>query len=268
MNMDLKEIVQAGAFDLHIHTTASDGEYSPTAIVKKAKEIGLRTIAITDHDTLDGIEEAVIAGKRHGINVIPAIELTTKYKGTNVDILGYNVKASEKLQAILVQLKKHREGRAMQIIEKFNDIGFTITLDEVKQFSEDGVIARPHIAKAIVKKGYVLDYQTVFDEYLADGKPCAIDKMILTPEEGIKLIHEAGGKAILAHPVYLEDTLVRELLALDFDGIEVWHRNHDETDQEKYKMLATEFALIKTGGSDFHTDEHSLGQFGWKADEE
>ncbi|MED4164649.1 PHP domain-containing protein, partial [Halalkalibacterium halodurans] len=110
MNMDLKEIVQAGAFDLHIHTTASDGEYSPTAIVKKAKEIGLRTIAITDHDTLDGIEEAVIAGKRHGINVIPAIELTTKYKGTNVDILGYNVKASEKLQAILVQLKKHREG--------------------------------------------------------------------------------------------------------------------------------------------------------------
>jgi predicted metal-dependent phosphoesterase TrpH len=263
--MKLKSVIEAGRFDLHVHTKASDGEYSPTEVVKKAKEAGLKTIAITDHDTLDGIKEAQKAGKEFGVRVIPAIELSTKYKGKSVDILGYNITAGEELKSILSRLREGREERAKRIIEKFNDLGFSITLEDVMTFSEDGVIARPHIAKAIVKKGYITDYQTVFDDYLADGKPCAMDKMILTPKEGINLIHQAGGEAVLAHPVYIgDDHLVRELLTFGFDGIEVWHRSQNKTDNEKYRRLADEFGLLMTGGSDFHNDNHQLGVFGFE----
>jgi predicted metal-dependent phosphoesterase TrpH len=261
--MNLKDIIETGSFDLHVHTKASDGDYSPTDVVKKAKEAGLKTIAITDHDTLEGIEEAQKAGRKFGVRVIPAIELSTKYKGKSVDILGYNITAGEELNNILLRMREGREERAKRIIEKFNNLGFTITLEDVKAFSEDGVIARPHIAKAVVKKGYVADYQTVFDDYLADGKPCAIDKMILSPVDGIRLIHQAGGKAVLAHPVYIgDDELVRELLSCGFDGIEVWHRSQNKADNKKYKKLAEEFNLIMTGGSDFHNDDHQLAQFG------
>jgi len=138
----------------------------------------------------------------------------------------------------------------------------------VKQFSKGNVIARPHIAMAVVQKGYVPDYQTVFDDYLADGKPCALDKMILSVEEGISLIHRAGGKAVLAHPLLLgDDELVRELMQFPFDGIEVWHRKQVDEDIARYQRLAKEFQLIMTGGSDFHHDEHTLGQFGLKWDQ-
>jgi predicted metal-dependent phosphoesterase TrpH len=261
--MNFEKILNEGYFDLHVHTKASDGDYSPTEVVKKAKEAGLKTIAITDHDTLNGIDEAQKAGKKFGVQVIPAIELSTKYKGKNIDILGYNITAGKELRKILLRMREGREERAKRIIEKFNVIGFTLTLEDVKAFSEDGVIARPHIAKAVVKKGYVNDYQAVFDDYLADGKPCAIDKMILSPEDGIRLIHQAGGKAVLAHPVYIgDDELVRELLSCGFDGIEVWHRSQNKADNQKYKNLAEEFKLLMTGGSDFHNDDHQLGQFG------
>lgn len=263
LQMNLKDIIEVGCFDLHVHTKASDGDYSPTDVVKKAKEARLKTIAITDHDTLEGIEEAQKAGEKFGIRVISAVELSTKYKGKSVDILGYNITAGKELKRILLRLQEGREERAKRIIGKFNDLGFSITLDDVRAFSEDGLIARPHIAKAIVKKGYIADYQTVFDDYLADGKPCAVDKIILTPKEGISLIHQAGGEAVLAHPVYIgDDHLVRELLTFGFDGIEVWHRSQNKTDNEKYKKIAEEFGLLMTGGSDFHNDHHQLGQFG------
>lgn len=266
--LNLKKVIGTGAFDLHIHTTASDGEYSPTDIVKKAKEAGIETIAITDHDTLAGIKEAEIAGSKLGVHIIPAIELSTKYKGKSVDILGYNIKTEAELTKTLRQMRQEREGRANRIIEKFNEIGFAITLDDIKQYSQGGVIARPHIAKAIVKKGYVSDYQTVFDDYLADGKPCAIEKMILSPQEGIALIQKAGGKAVLAHPVYIgDDELVRELITLGFDGIEVWHRSHLKEHREVYKAMAKEYDLLMTGGSDFHHDEHQLGQFGFEKED-
>ncbi|MFC0470066.1 PHP domain-containing protein [Halalkalibacter kiskunsagensis] len=263
--MNIIKIINEGYFDLHVHTKASDGDYTPTEVVRKAKEAGLKTIAITDHDTLNGIDEAQKAGERLGVQVIPAIELSTKYKGKSIDILGYNITAGEELKKILLRMREGREERAKRIIEKFDDIGFTLTLEDVKAFSEDGVIARPHIAKAIVKKGYVSDYQSVFDDYLADGKPCALDKMILSPTDGIRLINEAGGKAILAHPVYIgDDNMVRELLKLGFDGIEVWHRSQDKTDNEKYQKMAEVFDLIMTGGSDFHHDDHQLGEFGFE----
>lgn len=263
MIIDLLEIIESRYFDLHMHTTASDGIYSPRDLVKKAKAARLKTIAITDHDTLEGIEEASQAGLEYGVRIIAGIELSTKYKGRSVDILGYHVTKNDELTEILPRLREGREQRALRIIEKFTQLGMPITLEDVKKFSKGNVIARPHIAMAVVQKGYVPDYQTVFDEYLADGKPCAIDKVILSVEEGIGLIHRAGGKAVLAHPVLLGDEdLVRELLQFAFDGIEVWHRKQNTEDNIRYQHLANEFQLIMTGGSDFHHDEHSLGQFG------
>ncbi|MEH7238301.1 PHP domain-containing protein [Bacillus sp. JJ1562] len=261
--MNLMDIVRSGSFDLHIHTTASDGDHSPKDILKKASSIGLNTIAITDHDTLDGLHEAIEAGKKYGVTVIPGIELSTKFNGKTVDILGYNVSPTTELSQVLKQLREERETRAIKIIEKFKAIGMPITIEDVFRYSKGEVISRPHIAKAIVEKGYVEHYQTVFDEFLADGKPCSIDKKIIIPEEGIKLIQNAGGLAVLAHPVYLKGNMIDDLLHFPFDGIEVWHRNHSKEDAIKFIEIAKKLDLIMTGGSDFHTDDHNLGKFGY-----
>lgn len=261
---DKMDIDFSKKFDLHMHTTASDGDYAPADLMRKAADAGLQVIAITDHDTLDGIHEAKKAGKELGIEVIAGVELSTKYNGKTVDILGYDLLKTDELHGLLIRMRRGRENRAQVIIEKFAEINMPLSMEDILEFSQGGVIARPHIAKAIVKKGYVSDYQAVFDEYLADGKPCAIDKVIISPQEGIELIHKAGGKAVLAHPVYLEDdALVEQLLQYDFDGIEVWHRSHTAGDVQRYKAIAKKHNLLMTGGSDFHHDEHTLGQFGY-----
>lgn len=251
-----------GTFDLHMHTTASDGNYAPSALVHKAKSVGLKTIAITDHDTLSGVKEAQETGRELGVEVIAGVEISTKFKGKSVDILGYSIADTQGLDGKLSAFRDDRESRALQIIEKFCELNMPITLEDVKQFSGNGVIARPHIAKAIVQKGYVADFQTVFDEFLADGKPAAVNKKVLMPSEGINLIRVAGGVAVLAHPILIgDDQLVRELLQMGFDGIEVWHRKHSSVDSVRYIKLAEEFEVFVTGGSDFHFDEHDLGNF-------
>jgi 3',5'-nucleoside bisphosphate phosphatase len=265
MDMDITNIIKKGCFDLHLHTTASDGVLSPTEIVEMAFSNSITTIAITDHDTLNGISEAEEAGKRYGVNVIPGIELSTKYKGKNIDILGYGIKDSKPLQETLQKIRNHRENRAKMIVKKFCDLGMLLSEEDVQKHSKGDVIARPHIAKAIVEKGYVQNIQMVFDLYLADGKPCAVDKMTLSPEEGITLIHQAGGVAVLAHPVLIgNDKIVQELLKLPFDGIEVWHRKHTLEDSVRYTRMARKNKKIVTGGSDFHNEEHTIGEFGFQ----
>lgn len=265
--MNLIDIVKEGLFDLHMHTTASDGDYPPEKVVEMAGKEGLKTIAITDHDTLAAVDKAISAGKKLGIQVIPGVELSTKEGKTSVDILGYGLTESAELEQTLARMREGRENRAQRIVEKFTELGMPLSMDDVLKFAGGGVIARPHIAKAVVDKGYVSDVQTVFDEYLADGKPCALPKVVLSPQEGIDLIHEAGGKAVLAHPVHLhDDELVRKLLEkYDFDGIEVWHREQDEDANERYGKLAETFNLLATGGSDFHNDQHQIGHFGFSS---
>ncbi|HBX23512.1 MAG TPA: PHP domain-containing protein [Desulfotomaculum sp.] len=264
--MNLNQILEQGYYDLHIHTTASDGAYSPKEIVQKAFKLGLKTTAITDHDSIQGVNEAQQTGHELGIRVIAGVELSTKYKGKSIDVLGYNFSLDNKeLNNRLASLSEGREGRALRIINKFVDLGMPISLADVKKFSGDGNIGRPHIAKAIVAKGYIKDLQTVFDKFLSDGKPAAIDKIIISPQEGINLIHKAGGIAVIAHPGLIDDDmLVHELMQFDFDGIEVWHRKHTKEDCERYLQIAEEYGLIMTGGSDFHNDEHELGQFFYK----
>ncbi|MDQ0269734.1 PHP domain-containing protein [Cytobacillus purgationiresistens] len=262
--MDIGKLILESKFDLHLHTTASDGTLTPTEIVEKAASKGLKVIAITDHDTLDGLEEAITKGQEYDLTVLSGIELTTKYAGENIDILGYNVTQSPQLQEVLDKIQEHRRNRAKYIIRKFCLIGLYLTEEDVLKHSSGGVIARPHIAKAVVEKGYASSQQEVFDKYLGDGKPCDVDKFVLTPEDAIELIHQSGGQAVLAHPVLIHnDHLVRKLMKLPFDGIEVWHRKHGKKDVKRYKRMAKEFGKIMTGGSDFHYEGHHIGDFGF-----
>lgn len=262
--MDIKKVVEKGNFDLHLHTTASDGKYSPSEVVQMAAEKGMNTIAITDHDTTKGIAEAINAGKAFGITVIPGIELSTKYKDKTIDILGYGINETPELSKVLERIREHRENRSEVIIKKFCDIGMVITSADVRKYSKGEVIARPHIAKAVVEKGYAKHTQEVFDLYLGDGKPCSEDKLKLSPLEGITLIQNAGGKAVLAHPRLVhDDHIIAELLKLPVDGIEVWHRKHDKNDVKRYKKMAGQYNKFITGGSDFHSDEHMIGEFGY-----
>ncbi|WP_338787378.1 PHP domain-containing protein [Metabacillus sp. FJAT-53654] len=263
--MEILKIIENGRFDLHLHTTASDGSFSPSEVVKMAAQKGLTTIAITDHDTLDGIQEAIETARKIGITIIPGIELSTKYKGKTIDILGYNIHETKELSSILQKMRKHRQNRCLLIVNKFCELGMTITLEGIQKYSKGNVIARPHIAKAVVDKGYAKDTQEVFDLYLGDGKPCAEDKMELSPSSGIELIHRAGGVAVLAHPLLIhDDIIVEELMQLAIDGIEVWHRKQSEEDSKRYKSLAEKYRKMMTGGSDFHNEAHEIGEFRFK----
>ncbi|WP_054949711.1 PHP domain-containing protein [Numidum massiliense] len=250
-----------GTFDLHLHSTASDGVYAPSEVVQLAKKARVQTIALTDHDTLAGVDEARRAGRALGVDVVPGVEISTTYNGRNVDILGYNMTRDRELHEALGEFRRFRETRAQQIIEKLAALNMPLTSSEVKAFSGDGVVARPHIAQALVKKGYVTSVQQAFDTYLGDGKPAAVAKKEMTTAEGIRLIREAGGQAVLAHPVYIGDEqLLHRLLRLGFDGIEVWHRNHTPQHTRAFLRLAEMYALFVTGGSDFHHDEHQIGK--------
>jgi len=252
--------------DLHIHTTASDGVLTPGEVVRMALRRGLTRIAITDHDTVAGIAEAQAAAAGTGLEVIPGVELSSKYKGKTVDVLGYFLRDTNLLAKKLAELRALRENRAELILAKFAALGMDISMEDVLRFSQGGAIGRPHIARAAVEKGYAPDVQTVFDLYLADGMPCDVPKAEVTPGDAIEWIHRAGGKAVLAHPKLIgDDGLVTELLdRFPFDGLEVWHRKHAPEDAAVYRNIARERGLWQTGGSDFHDETHQMGEFGFR----
>jgi 3',5'-nucleoside bisphosphate phosphatase len=251
-----------GTFDLHIHTTASDGRYQPAEIIDLAAKVGLKTISITDHDTLDGVREAISLAPARNLTVIPGVEISTRWQNKSIDILGYNISNIDALHSRLSEFRENREERAKKIIEKFCHLGMPITLEDVKKISGNGIIARPHIAQAIVAKGYAFNTKEVFNYYLGDGKPADVSKKELSLPAGIEMIRKAGGVAVLAHPGYLNSTdLIEEIISLGIDGIEVWHRNHTKNEAKRFLQLADRHGLIVTGGSDFHHDEHALGHF-------
>ncbi|MBS7529027.1 PHP domain-containing protein [Hazenella sp. IB182353] len=260
--MKILNQLQIGDFDLHLHTTASDGIYSPTEVVQKAYDAGLSTIAITDHDTLAGLPEAQKATDHYNMHLIPGVELSTKWRKQAVDILGYNIQHVDQLHEQLAVFRDYRYKRAETIIRLLNQMNITISMEDVRQISGEASIARPHIAQAVVSKGYFATTQEVFDRLLADGKPASIEKKVLSVTEGIQMIRQAGGIAVLAHPVYIGHlNKVNELLQLGFDGIEVWHRNHQASDTKHFIRFAQKYQLILTGGSDFHHDQHQIGSF-------
>lgn len=251
---DLSQLI-----DLHTHTTSSDGSFSPTALVKLASQSNLRAVAITDHDTIDGVNEAIDAGKNMGMEVVPGVEISTNLENSTVHILGYFIDTTSKeLHDKLDWAKGVRADRNNKIIEKFNGLGIDLTLKDVAKKAGNEVMGRPHFAQVLLEKGVVQTVQEAFDKYLAQGAKAYVDKFRFTPDQSIGLINRAGGLAVLAHPGLYKwssselDQAVKELSMLGLVGIEVLYSTHTPSQSQIFHDMAKRNNLLPTGGSDFH----------------
>lgn len=240
--------------DLHLHTTASDGSWSPGELVRQAKQHNVHTIAVTDHDTIDGVEEAIRAGKAIGVEVIPGVEISAEEDGTEVHLLGYFIDCHHRqLCEALAYWRMTRQRRMEHLIERLQQLGYDITYEDVAQYGKKGSIGRPHAAQALVKKGYVPSVAAAFDELLAEGKPAYVKRERPSARQAIDLIHDAGGAAICAHPGLLaDDDILLPLLQYGLDGIEVIHSAHSEQHVRRYDDFAKHYNVLRTGGSDCH----------------
>lgn len=254
--------------DLHVHTTYSDGQYSPEQVVDLAVKNKLDGIAITDHDGIKGIYKAVKRSSIYnGFLVIPGIEFSCDYNGEEVHILGYYIDyKSDELAGILNMLNEERIKRGQKIIYELNKIGLEISIDDVKKYSNNGFIGRPHIAQAIVEKEYAEDIKDAFNRYLIEGRPGYVKRYKLSIVKTIRLIRKLGGVAVLAHPGLLKDNkAISYSIDNGIDGIEAIHSKHSSSDTERFINIAKDNSLIATGGSDFHggkfSDDNSLGKY-------
>jgi predicted metal-dependent phosphoesterase TrpH len=259
------------AIDLHVHSTASDGTMSPAEVVRYAKKKGLRAIAITDHDTIEGLDEGMQEGQNIAFEVIPGVELSVDAPAGTMHVLGYLIDHTQaELREKLRLLQEVRMERNMKMVEKLDALGIPIELSEVKDAPEHGQIGRPHFAHTLVKKGYARTLQDAFDRYLGKGKPAYVEKFRFTPEEAMHFIAAAGGITVLAHPFTLNQPQSNEFEALiialkdkGLDGIEVFYPEHSEGQTKLYRSLAQKYGLIMTSGSDFHgltKDDVDLGE--------
>lgn len=247
--------------DLHCHTTASDGLLSPTELVKLAAKLDLKGIGITDHDTIQGWKEAVEAGGNYHVRILKGLELNTEWHGKEVHILGYEVDSSSKvLTDQLRVLRNSREKRMLEILERFKELGMNISVEEVQQFAKGESIGRPHIAQVLIERGYVKNIREGFDLYIGKGAPAYVQRAKLTPEEGIRLIREAKGVAVLAHPgVHGLEEGIPVWVKAGLQGIEVLHPQHNLQDEKRYLEIAQQYRLLPTGGSDFHGEARKPG---------
>lgn len=247
-----------GYIDLHVHTTASDGLLNPKEVIQWASKKHLEAIAITDHDTIDGIEEAIYYGKKNGIKVIPGIEINTDYKGLEIHILGYLIDYKEKwFQDLLKELRLARYNRAKKMVQKLQDLGLSITMKEVEANANAASIGRPHIARVLINNGWVKTMKEAFDEYIGKEGPAFVERYKITPCEAIKYISDCGGIPVLAHPGLIKDnSIIKELVNCGLQGLEVYHSKHDQNMVHLYNSIAKQYHLIITGGSDFHGSLH------------
>lgn len=250
-----KNIVYA---DLHTHSSASDGINSPTELVKKAKEIGLKVLGITDHDTLNGIDEALATGEEAGVKIVPGIEISCGWedRSSSVHVLGLFVDPKSKsLTDMLEEQRLSRFSRALKMLDLLEKEGIDVAeLRAEFKSKPDKVLGRPHVARYLVSKGVVSEFQQAFDKYLLNGKPAYVPKQKVNPEIGIKLIHEAGGLAVLAHPGLIAEfeEVWPRLEKYSWDGIEVYYSEHSNSTVRKFQALADSMNLLATGGSDYH----------------
>lgn len=245
--------------DLHAHTSASDGTYSPKDLVKLAKSEGIEAIAITDHDTIEGLPEALEAGEKMGVEVIPGVEISIDHQPGSMHVLGLFLDIeNEKLKEYLTDLQTSRSSRNPRIIEKLNELGLSITMEEVEKISGGGQVGRPHIAAALLKNGHVRTIQHAFDKYLKKGAVAYFERHRLTREKAVDMIHGAGGLVILAHPHTLGvngislDNLMAELKEVGFDGLELFYNSHSPSDEDKLMKIVDKNGFVISGGTDFH----------------
>jgi len=247
------------AADLHTHTTASDGTMSPAVNVRLAWEAGLGAVAITDHDTVSGVAEALAEGARLGIEVVPGVEISTVAGNQDIHVLGYYIDIEQPLfLSRLASLRETRDQRNELIIARLQQLGVAVTMSEVRKEAagdqrRGDTIGRPHIAAVLLRKGYVASIQEAFDRYLASGAAAYVNPPRIAPETAIAWIRAAGGAAVLAHPgLYDDDALVESIVQAGVDGIEVFHADHTSEDEQRYALLAERYDLVATAGSDFH----------------
>ena len=247
--------------DLHTHSTASDGSFSPTELVKLAKEMGLRALALTDHDTIEGLEEFIKTGKELDLETVPGTELSAYFEKGTLHILGYFIDFhSPKLKDRLKKLQEARAERNPKIVKKLQALGIPITYEEVVAISGGGQIGRPHFAKLLLQKGIVKTFDEAFERFLKKGAPAYVEKDKIFPRECLEIILEAGGIPVLAHPftLHLEndalEAFVKQLKDWGLRGIEAYYTEHTPAQTAFYLKLAEKYGLCVTGGSDFHGD--------------
>lgn len=245
--------------DLHVHTTASDGTVSPAGVIDEALAIGLSAVAITDHDTLEGIDEARRAAVGTELEVIPGTELSLEYEGGMHLVALWLEPVNGPLQDRLAALREGRDIRNTAVLQRLDRLGMTVTRDEVIEEAGDGSVGRPHIAAVMKRKGFVPDIRTAFDLWLARGRPAYVDRPRLGPEEAIPLARESGAVPILAHPhtlgVHRAENMARlleRLIAAGLVGLEAEYALYRRHERDGYTHLARRFGLLPSGGSDFH----------------
>jgi predicted metal-dependent phosphoesterase TrpH len=251
--------------DLHIHSTASDGSFTPAEIIDHAQKLNLAAIAITDHDSIDGSREALRIGIPPSLNFLTGVEISAAHPpffpgSGSFHILGYDIHLDNRdLNQALSKLQDARRNRNPSILKRLNKLGFQISLDEVNQEVGEGQLGRPHIAYAMVKKGFVTSIDEAFDKYLGTRGPAYVDKYRIECEQAIQIIRTAGGVPVLAHPALLDiennqklDALLQNLMKIGLAGIEVYYPGHTPQQIRQYTELAGKYGLLMTGGTDFH----------------
>ncbi|MDA2910081.1 PHP domain-containing protein [Nitrospiraceae bacterium AH_259_D15_M11_P09] len=245
--------------DLHLHTTYSDGSQPPAEVLAMAHKVHVSALAITDHDTVDGLPEAITAGTDLGIEVIPGVEISSRLADTELHVLGYFLDWKDPvLLSRLASLRVSRHRRNPRIVEKLNELGLGITYEEVKALAGTDSVGRPHIARVLMEKGYVKSSKEAFDRYLAQGARAYVPRELPDPPEAIAWIREARGIPVLAHPVWLKTSaaglqgLCATLQDHGLRGVEVHYATHNPQQTSEYLEIARQLDLLITGGSDYH----------------
>ena len=248
--------------DLHCHTRFSDGSLSPTELVELAARRGLSAVAVTDHDTVDGLEEALAAGERLGIEVVPGIEINLEHDQVTMDLLGYFLAGwpSEELRDQLAELRAYRDERNARILERLGELGYPVAPEELAGIAEEGAVGRPHIGEAMRRRGYVRSIAEAFERFLRRGAPAWVDRRRLALGPAVRLLRASGGLPVIAHPGIIRvdrpglARIVRDAARLGVAGLECHYPKHEEATVAYCLSLCERYGLAPTGGSDFHGD--------------
>jgi len=244
-----------GAVDLHTHTTASDGTYAPRDLVAEAASRGVRVLAVTDHDSTEGLAEAIEeAERRRPLEIIPGIEINCDVEGAEIHVLGYLMDWQAKwFQDFCLEQRRERRARIHRMVERLAAIGMPLDADEVFAIVKEGSAGRPHVAQVMVARGYVKTVREAFDKYLGSGKPGHVPRKKVTPEDAVRIIRKAGGVPVFAHPGLADrDELIPGLIAAGLMGIECYYTEHSAAQRASYLQICKDHDLVATGGSDFH----------------
>jgi hypothetical protein len=239
--------------DLHTHSTASDGTLPPEQVIEAAARCGLAALALTDHDTIDGVRAARQAAERVGIRVIAGVELSAFDEEREIHVLALHLSNLDALEQRLAELRASRHVRAGKIVEKLNALGVPLTLDEVLQQANGGSVGRPHVARALIARGMVPDFREAFMRYLGNNGSAFVAKERLSIQDAIAMAHEAGAIAIWAHPSEGgRRERLEPLVGFGLDGVEIKHPSHSGEDMKRLQALTDFFGLVPSGGSDWH----------------